>query len=162
MAVVALVFVEQKVFGTIVPYSKAIQLEWMLNGKTLPSRVVQLVQDQASESEIRPEFTQERVGEVAVGDCEVAKDQAAQGLAVSVQEILESLAVDCAAVNGEVGEFDTRKSDECLANKLRNKALSGGSVSQNDVGDIGCVPQDCFYIAVGRKVDATIWPGPVL
>jgi len=76
----------------------------MLDGETLPSSVVQLVQDQAGESEIRPEFTQERVGEVAIGDCEVAKDQAAQSVAMGVQEVLESLAVDCAAVNDQVSD----------------------------------------------------------
>jgi len=51
---------------------------------------------------------------------------------------------------------------ECLANKLRHKTLSGGGVSQNDVGDVGHVFQDCFYIPLGRKVDASIWPGTVL
>lgn len=126
----------------------------MLNGETLPSRVVQLVQDQAGKSEIRPEFTQERVGEVTVSDCEVSKDQAAQGLAVSVQEILESLAVNCAAINRQVGEFDTRKIGECLANELRHKTFSRGSVSQNNVGYVGHVSQDRLYIAVGGKVDA--------
>jgi hypothetical protein len=87
----------------------------MVNLEALPSRVVQLVQDQAGESEIRPELAQEGVGEVAVGDGEVTKDQAAQSKAVRVQEILKSLAINCAAVNGQVSEFGARCRGECLA-----------------------------------------------
>jgi hypothetical protein len=45
---------------------------------------------------------------------------------------------------------------------LRHKTTSRGSVSQNDVGDVGCVLQNRLYIAIGRKVDASIRSGPVL
>jgi hypothetical protein len=83
-------------------------------------------------------------------------------VAVSVQKILESLEVNCAAVNAQVGEFDTWESGECLANTLRHKTFSEGSVPQSDVGDVDCVFQDRLYIAVGRKVDASIRPRPVL
>lgn len=137
----------------------------MLNGETLPSRVVQLVQDQAGESEIRPKFGQERIGKVAIGDCEVAKDQAAQGVAMGVQEIHEGFAVDCAAVNGQVSEFGTRKSGECLANELRNKAFSGGSVSHNDGSDSGACLKTAFTSPLAGRLTRALglepfWSNP--